>query len=499
MRKNGKSIQTSEKDFKARAKSYTSPITALNEVITNAFFAKGTTTLNVDFFKFNEKKCLLVKNDGEFFAPQKLDDALSRYGCESANTAGNENGTGLKTFASYFTNGNAESFLVIVSKSKYNEYAYGLIAFDGQVYLTEDDFDETDRVFIEHIKSNYLNDVNEGSVTAIYDAAHTEDLEISELEKTINDMLTTGLKRVKCTINDNGRIREVDYADKSYENIDDENIKRIKEKVTFTYNGLIYVATYFAVDTHYIETKREYYNKYDELNEGVTHSYGFTAGYDNGYTPLYKSSVVLLGLSGRQQYYRTYSGMIAHPIEDRKGYATTKDWQKFYSEFGRVNAQKIPDYGSPFNFFRDGKIKKAYESFYTAVIEPVRKKFNEWMPEEDKKSLEKDIFNEEINSRVREKMHFMNCDTTFIFNLKNIKDTETFVKYEIDDKRNHFISFNISHKDIAKHLNGKGEDILKILFGFFKVFKAVTYGEKSYGDTEIAIKNLCKKLNKLED
>lgn len=498
MRTNGKSIKTSEKDFNARAKSYSNPISALNEVITNSFFAKNTSILNINFFKYNDKECLLVKNDGEFFAPHKIDNALSFYGCESANTAGNENGTGLKSFASYFTNGNSESFFMVVSKSGYGEYACGLISHDGLVYLNEADFEEKDKQFIEYVKNEYLSDITEGTVTAVYDAAHTEEIDCYELERTINDMLTIGLNKVKCSINDNGRYREISYVDKTYKNINDPNIKRLELSTTFTYRGKIFKADVFAVDTHYIETKKEYYNAYDEINEGVTHSYGFTASYDNGYTPLYRSSVGPLGLSGRQQYYRTYSGMIAHPIENDEKYASTRDWQKFYSEFGRVNAQKIPDYSTPFNFFRDGKLIQRYESFYNAVIEPVKRKFNEWMPEEDKKSLEKEIFDDDINRLVREKMHFMNCDTVFIFNLKNFKDEDEFIKYEIDDNGNHFISFNIKHKDISKHIN-KGEEAIKMLSGYFRTFKAITYGQKSCGDTERAIKTLCKQLNKLED
>jgi len=500
MRKNGKGIQSSKKDFEGRAKSYTSPMVALNEEITNSFFAKGVSVINISFFKFNEKKCICIKNNGEFFNQQKMNNALSFYGCESANTAGNENGTGTKSFASYFTNGNNESFFLTVSKSKYGEYSYGIISYDGQVYSRMEDFDDTDILFIEYIKSTYLNNVEEGTVKCVYDAAHTEDLTANEIERTLNDMLTIGLKKVSCTIDDNGSIREVEYVDKTYNDIDDNNIKRFNIETTFTYNRKIFKAAVFAVDTHYIEEKKEYYNKYDELNEGVIHSYGFTCGYNNGYTPLYRSSVYLLGFSGRQQYYRTFAGMIAIPIENDEKYASTKDWQKFYSDFGRVNAQKIPDYSSPFNFYWNKKLKVSYESFYNAIIEPVREKFNEWMPEEDKKSLEKDIFNETINSHVREKMHFMNCDTTFIFNLKKLKDEDVFVKYEIDDEGNHLISFNTVHKDISKHLNcKKDDDIIKVLSGYFKVFKAITYGEKSCGDTESKIKGLCKQLNKLED
>lgn len=504
MRKNGKRIQSSKKDFEVRAKSYSEPISGLNEILTNGYFVNGTTNLDTIFFKFNGKKCFAIRNNGEFFTKQKMENALSYYGCESANTAGNENGTGLKTFASYFTSGNPESFFIIVSKSKYGEYSYGLISSEGEVYLNEDDLDDNDKLFIEHIKAEYLSTIEEGTITSIYNSAHTDEISASEIERTINDMFTTGLTKVKCTIDDNGRVREVDYVDRTYENIDDENIKRIKFDTSFTYKNKqgkekTFLTTVFAVDTHYIENHRELYNKYDELNDGVIHSYGFTAGYDNGYTPMYKSSVVLLGFKGRQQYYHTYSGMIAHPVENNENYASIRDWQEFYSDFGRVNAQKVPNYSTPFNFYWNGKLKSAYESFYNAVIEPIRNKFNEWMPEEDKKSLEKEIFNEEINNIVHEKMHFMTCDTTYIFNLRNFNDDDVFVKYEIDDDGNHLISFNLNHKDISKYFNGKSEDMIKALSGYFKSFKAITYGEKSCGDTESKIKIFCRQLNKLED
>ena len=180
-RKNGEQIKTSEKDFRARAKSYPDAIAALNEIITNSFFVKWVTSILISFFIFNNKKCFLVKNDGEFFSPANMENAIRNYGCVSANTAGNENGTGLKTNAAYFTDGNKDSFLLVISKSKYGEYSYGLIAYDGQTYIHEEDFDDNDISFIDYIKKHYLNDIEEGTITTIYDAAHTDDLDVSEI------------------------------------------------------------------------------------------------------------------------------------------------------------------------------------------------------------------------------------------------------------------------------------------------------------------------------
>ena len=498
MRKNGNSIKSSTKDFVTRAKSYPTPMSALNEIITNGFFANGTKNLNLFFFEFNDKKCFAVKNDGEFFAQEKMNNSLSYYGCHSANTAGNENGTGAKSFASYFTASNPESFFVTVSKSKYGEYSYGVISHDGQVYLNEDDFDDIDKLFIEYIKSNYLVSINEGTVTAIYDSVKADDLDVYDIERTINDMLTVGLNNINCTIDDNGNIRDVVYVDKTYKNIEDDNIKRLNFNTTFTYDGKTYIVSVDVVDTHYIEGKREYYNKYDEMEGGVIHSYGLTAGYDNGYTPLYKSSTCLLGYKDLPQYYRTYAHITAHPVEDKPGYASTRDWQKFYSAFGRVNAQKVPNYNSPFEFHKNGKLKKTFASFYEAVIDPIRKVYNEWMPDTDKKIIEDDVYND-INNIVREKMHFVNNDTTFIFNIKNFKDYEDFVEFEIDDEDNHFISFNAMHNDINKCIKCKCDKVLDVLSGYFRTFRAVTYGKASYGDTILEIKKLCRQLNKLED
>ena len=79
-----------------------------------------------------------------------MENALSYYGCESANTAGNENGTGLKTFASYFTSGNPESFFIIVSKSKYGELKtkeIDYVAFRGSRNLKDRNSHTTEYLF----------------------------------------------------------------------------------------------------------------------------------------------------------------------------------------------------------------------------------------------------------------------------------------------------------------------------------------------------------------
>jgi hypothetical protein len=55
------------------------------------------------------------------------------------------------------------------------------------------------------------------------------------------------------------------------------------------------------------------------------------------------------------------------------------------------------------------------------------------------------------------------------------------------------------HNDINKCIKCKCDKVLDVLSGYFRTFRAVTYGKASYGDTILEIKKLCRQLNKLED
>ena len=84
MRKNGKRIQSSKKDFEVRAKSYSEPISGLNEIFTNGYFAKGTTNLDTIFFKFNGKKCFAINEIENKIEREKLvNDVIKNFSIDN--------------------------------------------------------------------------------------------------------------------------------------------------------------------------------------------------------------------------------------------------------------------------------------------------------------------------------------------------------------------------------------------------------------------------------
>ena len=129
---------------------------------------------------------------------------------------------------------------------------------------------------------------------------------------------------------------------------------------------------------------------------GVGHMYGLVAGYDNGYTPLYAGGMGLLGNSGKFHYNRTRARIIAHPGDGTGLVATVKDWQKFFEEYGGLDAAKIQKGGVCAKIARKENngsgivAQKGWENFKSRIIDPMMKKFNDWK-EDDSDVTDDDI------------------------------------------------------------------------------------------------------------
>ena len=94
-----KIIGTSEKYFKGLKKSYPSAKFALNELLVNAYFVENNKNIEIHFSRNNAtniSESVTFINDGNIFEQLALTNAISKLGCESPKTAGNENGVGIK-------------------------------------------------------------------------------------------------------------------------------------------------------------------------------------------------------------------------------------------------------------------------------------------------------------------------------------------------------------------------------------------------------------------
>ena len=130
-------IKTSKKDFQNKRKAYPSAKYALKEIVTNAYFAPGVKNVSLNFEK-EDKQSFWFINDGEAMTAEQIISAISEYGCKSGNTAGNENGMGLKSSASFFTQYSENSMLAIASKSDNELIGFGWIDPDGNYCEYED-------------------------------------------------------------------------------------------------------------------------------------------------------------------------------------------------------------------------------------------------------------------------------------------------------------------------------------------------------------------------
>lgn len=348
MRKNGKAIESSIKDFKGRGQLYAHSHQALSEFWDNGFSAKGVRRVHTEKFQFNGNGCLAVMNDGEFFAQKDMEEALRRYGCESANTPGNKNGAGMKMAAAYFIGDNLDSFMVIVSKSKDGSYSHGLIGSDGNWFVDISNFDDapdsSDLDFCNYLTEKFLSDVEEGTVVGVYNASHLNEFDIDKYERILNERFNKGLKDVMFTINKH----VVEYFDLFYDNIDPNctipNL-RWKKSVAFQWESKIFECDLEILNLDTLKANfPNSLSKYDlDAEDGTVDDrlWGVVAGFDNGYTPLNAGKLWLLGIKPDGHLANQRARIVAKIKDSNESAAAVKDWQKLFDQWGALDQAKV--------------------------------------------------------------------------------------------------------------------------------------------------------------
>lgn len=483
-------IKTSKKDFQNKRKAYPSTKDALKEIVTNSFFAPNVKNISLNFIKNinNDKYSCWFFNDGKPMTEKEIINAISEYGCESAKTAGNENGMGLKSGASYFTQFSDNSMLGLVSKDNGVLSGLGWIDPYGQ-YCEYEDFSIEQKKFVDDILSKFTN----GTITFIYDT-EIEKEEIDDFLDELRYMFTTGLKSVNFIANIDGKSFGIYPFDRHYQNL--EYVRNKISDVIFKFKNKLYKCTLKSTDTRTV--KPEDYDFIDETNQSVISDFGIHMGYDNGYMPIHLPQVEIIGLDSKPQYNYIRGSLIAHPIEDNKDYAGIEEWKEFFSIIGKMSQQKVPNLSKKMNYKYNGELKERWKSFYESVVNEFTRNINEWLPINIKNTESK--YGEEklniINTSL-EKTDFEYCDSTWKFRFGyNVDDI---VKYDAMEKT---IIFKFDETLLLKKLvrggrNGRNgdNDIDVIIIPIIDIFKMDIEDENTTDKVIAVIKKRVRKIN----
>lgn len=438
-------IKTSNKDFKNRSKAYPSIQDALKELITNSFFAPNVKKIKLHFDTEKHNSFWFI-NDGEPMKQERIVDALSTYGCESTNTAGNENGIGLKSAASFF-NEFDDSMLVLVSKCKDVLQGICWIDKDGN-YCEKEDFSPEQLSFVNDILPTF----SDGTATIVYNTTFNKE-DVDKFNQELRYMFTTGLNRIKIESSFNGDNNKIDFYDRHYQHL--SYVRRSNEDASFKFNGKIFKCTLLSTDTRTI--KKEDYKYLDATNGSVVHDFGVHMGYDNGYMPIHKPQVELIGLISKPQYYYIRFSLIAHPIENDPLYAGVEEWKSFFSNkrVGNMSQQKIPDISTPRNFQYGEKVIDSLKEYYETVVLKFRSDSTAWIDEHNKSHKETCNNIDSINNYLKRK-DFTFCDNVWKFRCGRLSD-DIVVQFS---KTERVITFNCGEetplvKKLIKIRNGQ--------------------------------------------
>lgn len=490
-----KNLRLAEKGFHAYKKAYPTNRDGFNEIITNNFFAPERKNIKLNFVIDTNKPWFSVTNDGLSMSQTEIENALTVLGCESKNTPGNENGTGLKSSASLFTQHNDDSILFLLSKKNGKTTGIGGIGNDGMYYEAEDlSSEQTD--FVNNVLSTFTN----GTSTAVFNTKLDEE-EVDELINYIPYMFTSGLDNVLMTYQiNNGNEYTINSFDRHYRHLDYVRYK--EETVNFSYKihnkNKIFKATIISTDM--LSVKPDDYLYLDETNGDFIDDFGVHMGYDDGYMPLCRSQVESLAYKSSQpQYNKARHSIIAHPIENSDEYAGYNEWKIFYSTVGKMSPQKVSGLNSPFNYKRNGKIAPKWESFYETVIQFFKDNTNDWMPKIERTTEDKFSVNKMENlNKLMEKYSHTHCDTKWNFKLST--DVDEIVKF---DKKNKTVLFNYSDESPLINILLKGgrngrngdNDLDKTIRVVVDVFKMDIDDEKTTDGVVKAIKRRVRKYN----
>lgn len=485
------SIKTSKKDFQNKRKAYPSAKYALKEIVTNAYFAPGVKNVSLNFEK-EDKQSFWFINDGETMTSEQIISAISEYGCKSANTAGNENGMGLKSSASFFTQYSKNSMLAIASKSDNELLGFGWIDPDGN-YCEYEDLSTEQISFAKKV----LESFKYGTVTMVYDT-EIEATEINEFIDDLRYMFTSGLNKINFKTCINGETFSIYPFDRHYHNLD--YVRRNDENVIFEYNKKLYKCTLYSTDTRTI--KPEDYDFIDETNGDIISDFGIHMGYDNGYMPIHMPQVEIIGYKSKPQYYYMRGSLIAHPVEGETKYAGIEDWKIFFSKIGNMSQQKVPNLSKEINFFHNnGELKVTLKSFYNAVVMQFKNNIQDWMPSHER-NTKGDYSQEKLDfiNKCLEKTDMCHCDSVWKFRFGYNVDDDNVIKYD-QAKKTVVFKFD-EHSPLLKRIlvggragrNGKN-DIETSIIPTIDVFKMDVEDENTTDRVIMTIKKRVRKFN----
>lgn len=428
-----KSIRSSKKDFENKRKAYASDKQALNEPTTNQFFAPNVENIKCCVDTTGDYHYFYLINDGKPMSQQEIEGVLSEYGCSSLNTAGNENGMGLKSSASYCVQYCDTAMMVLASKTNGKICGIGWINHDGE-YCDKAEFNVDQKNYVNKVLSEFDN----GTATIWYNTKLSES-ELDKYEVGISKMFTWGLKHVNFTFNRNGREFEITPFDRHYRHLDyvvnDTNNFRNKE-VVFEYRlkndrVKLFKATLLAVNTNIIH--KEDFEGPDCGCLDDDWDYGIHIGYDNGYMPLHESQVEVIGYKGQPRYYNMRGTLIAHPIENDEEYANVEDWKVFISGICKMSQQKVPQLKEPVNYYhKDHTLKDVTKSFYESVVDFFRQCASDWCTQkhnvEDKYTQDN---LDDLNAYLKKHCDCTFCDSEWHFRFSyNGFDDSAIAKYD---------------------------------------------------------------------
>lgn len=354
-----KKISISEKYFKGLKKSYPSAKYALNELLVNAYFVENNKNIEVHFSRnniTNISESVTFINDGNVFEQTALTNAILELGCDSPNTAGNENGVGIKSASSYLLKENG--ILVIFSKENGNIISFGAIWSNGEYSESIDDLSITEKHFFMNTSAMISEN---GTAVALLGTKIIKE-EIDDFLNDIPYMFSFGLldRNIIAYI---GRERiKIEYIDrhcKEMETMAEYNRTFVDE--TFEFRGKIFNCDIYITNTEKLANRKR------NENDNNNFDYGCHFGYNNGYMPINMSNVSTIGNQDKPQYYNFRMTMVAKPINGDDKYANVDDWKNFYTKLGNINQQKVPNLT-----YSKNKFKEKYWEDYLSVIKRVK-------------------------------------------------------------------------------------------------------------------------------
>ena len=506
MRQGGIPIKTGRKDFASRRFLFTNLSQPLSESWTNSVHAKGTTIVHTEKYMYWNIPCVSVLNDGEVFVQSELDKALDKFGCESANTSGNQNGSGMKNTSSYFIDDNDASVSIVVSKGKGDQYSYGLIDANGDRFSDLNLFSDEDKNYIKFLKEKFLSKVAEGTVFSAFNASHFDEFDVDKFERIIIEQYSTILQKIKFTLLDatgSNVMKTVKYQDLFYHHIDpqclNDEIRVMKNNQTFEFGNKIYMCDieFFNLDmfdkSYPNEARTQYDIDHAENRDFASETmWGVVAGYSDGYTPLHNGWLYLIGSMGDAHESHIRVKVTAKPIDNDSNYADLEDWQKLYTKWGMMNACKV-------QAKEKFKFGKEWGSFQKNVVKPIKERINKWRKGDNKSVNLLDEFSEDM--KLKTPIRFGNgC---YLVKFVEQPQDNRFVNYNVDSEMVRWITFNISHP-YWKSLNSRSGFIAMNQFKMtivaawetYALAKGVNLSDKDLGEQmDKFIVNYFEKIN----